>query len=641
MLPSSGRSIGEQSVTTLPANRSIILADSRFRSTNPIDSPYDFNCDLSGTAIYAKEIFYQKLFWNQPLFAHNNDSVELRFSVQGYQMDPDLVFVVYVTPFVIFKEYDGNPPGHSFVTPRQYSYAANMDQALNTDVRTIPLNTTLYGTGGPNPGQVQDSAGNVVTMNFRYLPSRGFAIYATPNTVDGEQRFYGIRLRDCTYIRNAHFVHGFGIFNPDISFTEYVPHDMFLSTVFSDCSPNLLPSRYIVIQSQELNKDRRMISFHNGSFSTFVNELAIFAINPAQSASYHQVGVGDDATVISLRDDYTPQSFRIQILNEFGIPYRCDDPLGNLLQSPGVDPNTARSYTNPQFEPGVLPGRGNFDFINYLVFGYQRIFSGVDTTSTIQINATSPFPASQGMGNASINSQVVLNNTDIWAASLFECVPVSTFAVWSQSPLPQALGFSLTLNTSRQFLDNGPLYGYFTQMVWFPSLNPYPTIQYKTVFSFWALTGLLAPGKAYIALVMFDANTFQIIQVSAGNVSAPTNSGAPTLTFNNVYTSWIVNPNYVFPPAPNSINVGFAIAYVAIPTNPSAPYTFSGTYSGMYGVGLPPFTITFANSVQPTNVQTEYLPPVVDQKDYAFGDPLSDALCEETLHEIAAVLEYN
>lgn len=637
MLPSSGRSIGEQSVTTLPANRSIILADSRYRPQNPIDTPYDFNCDLSGTAIYAKEIFYQKLFWNQPLFSHNNGNCELRFSMTGYQMDPDIVFIVYVTPFVIFKEYDGNAPGVSLATPQPFSYAANLEQGLNSDVRTYPFNTTLYNVPpGMNIGVVQDSVGNPIQLRFRYSPSRGFVFYAEPNFLDGQNRYYGIQLRPCSFVQNAHFVHGFGIFDDSISFTEYVPHSFFMTSVYSDCTPNLLPSRYIVVQSQELNKDRRLISFHNGSFASFVNELAIFAVNPAQSGAFHQVGVGDDATVISLRDDYTPQSFRIQILNEFGVPLRCDDPLSAVMQNPGIDPLTAASYINPPIEPGIFPGRGNSDFINFLVFGYQRTFTGITSEAQTALKTTAPFPSSQGMGGANLSSQIIDSVDNIpTSIDLTLSIPFNTLGTWAAFP-QQATGFSTTVNPSRPFLNNGATYGYFAQFTWFPSINPFPTFIAALSFTGWTSSSY-GSGTGYIVLVMYDSLTFQVIQTANGY--SYNLAGLPSSTFPATYSNWKRNPFYIFPSAPSSIQVGFAVGYVAV--QPAGAHPYAAQFQDMFNGGAVMSNLFIRNSVDPDNQQADYLPPEIQTQNYIFGDPLSDALCEETLHEIAAVLEYN
>jgi len=630
MLPSSGRSIGERSVTTLPANRSIILADSRFRPVGPNDTPYNFNCDLSGTAVYAKEVFYQKLFWNQPLFAHNNGSCELRFKFTQNAF-PLITYVVYVTPFVMFTQYDGNAPGTSFLTPQLYSYANNIEMALNGDVRTIPFNTTLVN----RDGLIRDRLHNIVQMRFRYTPSRGFAMYALPNGAN----HYGIHILPCSFIANAHFVHGMGIYDPSIDPTVYQPHSIPLTTVFSDCAPNLLPTRYVVVQSQELNKDRRLISFHNGNFSSFVNELAIFAVNPIRTSVFHEVGVGDDATVISLRDDYTPQSFRIQILDEHGQVIRADDPLGTLLQTSGIGPATLESYII-----GALAGRGNPDFMNYLVFGYQRIYNGVTTVTGGTINIASPYPSSGGMGGADLFSQPIGSQFLIPSDILLnQCVPfiVSTSAL-TPTP-PEATGFSPDTSTNWPFLNNSLLYGVFTKFTWFPGINRFPGVITTSNFLTWvgdanAPSSGFSNGFAQYVFLMFDATTFQVIMTCIeANYNLATSSPPRNFTnFSN--TGWSTNPNYNLPSGTlDSLDIGFAFGYTVTQTN-GAPY--QAHYHNMYGSGGVN-TFTIFNPSSQDNLQTEYLPPATDSQHYGFGDPLALALPEEVIHEIAAVLEYN
>ena len=642
MLPSSGRSIGEQSVTTLPANRSIILADSRFRPNSSIDTPYDFNCDLSGTAIYAKEIFYQKLFWNQPLFAHNNASCELRFSVSGPNIDSTIVFIVYVTPFVMFTQYDGNVPGTSFLTPQLYSYANNIELALNGDVRSFPQNTTLFNlhpNTSNNFGFVTDSNDNVLTLRFRYTPARGFAMYVEPRIIapNPNLQYFAVTIQPCSFIQYGHFVHGMGIFNPQQDPSQYLPHAMPLSTVFSDCSPNLIPTRYVVIQSPQLNKDRRLISFHNGTFSSFVNELAIFSVNPAYTSAFHSASSGEDATVVSLRDDFTPQSFQIQMLKEDGQVIQAGDPLSTLLQCSGVDPIDLSSYIN-----GALAGRGNTNFINYLVFGYQRIFNGLDAVGSGFADKSSPFPTSKGMGGANLPSQYnsdYVGSPFVTVINFAKAIPLSTDpAVFSVS-FRQAAGFAQNIYPDQVF-NSDPIYGYFTMFTWYPHINPFPALTLSFDFSTWIPSTFVKPGTGYLSMVMFDARNFERIMMMDGY--SYNLMGAPRTQFNNTpgnqavtFQSRVLHEFYKIPPGPVGIPVGFALVYLV--SNSSYIATFNNAYANPADNGA----YTIFNSNQIENLQTDYLPPATVFGNYDFGDPLSDALPEEVIHEIAAVLEYN
>mgnify|MGYP000891885987 CR=1 FL=1 len=628
MLPSSGRSIGEQSTTVLPSNRSIIVADSRFRGENAVDSPYNFNCDLSGTAIYAKELYYQKLFWNQPVFSHNNNNCELRFQMNG---NDAITYVVYATPFVTYHEYDGNPPGTSLLPPQVYSYASNMEIAFNFDVRTIPNNTTpANGVGylvDPNVPL------HKITMCFRYAPARGFCIYPVQDSPTPGY-YYSIRLVSCSYIANAHFVHGFGVYDPTNPIVEYVPNGFWATAIWSDVTPNLLPTRYIVIQSQELNKDRRLISFHNGNFASFVNELGIFSINPSRTGVFHEVGVGDDATVISMRDEYTPQTFRIQILNERGEVITCGDPINAILQSNGIDPAYSYSYFNGPFQ-----GRGNPDFINYLVFGYRVMRNGNPLGASGPMNlAASPL----GMQNLEVHYQYLNYNSLNVAQYLFigYTLPLrlssSSLTGVTPGPLSQGLGFNQYVTVDVPFIPDLPKK--FTMFTWYRNLNPFPTIRWDIGFD---SISILSAGtaQAYLYFVMFDAVSFQVIMVArVVSINTPPPSPSPITAYGYYVNNWSVNPDYDFPNSPSTIQVGFSAAWVGLSS------TFDGHLHAAYAGATPPPTSTdflIENPNNTPNTQSNaYYPPVTDFS-YAFGDPLASALCEEVIHEIAAVLEYN
>lgn len=625
MLPSSARSIGEQSVTTLPANRSIIIADSSARKNNELENAYDFNCDLSGTAIYAKEIYYQKLFWNQPIFSHYNGSSELLFQLNN---DESVTYVVYATPYVMFTQYDGNDPGTSLLTPQPFSYAAMMEYKLNNDVRVMPLNTTLANGG---LGYITDptSPGHQITIRFRYSATKGFCIYPVQDSPTSGY-YYSIRLVSCDYIAKGHYVHGFGFYNPNTPLIEYQAHDFFCTAIWSDCTPNLLPFRYIVIQSPELNKDRRLISFHNGNFANFVNELGIFSINPARNGVFHEVGVGDDATVISLRDDYTPQSFRIQILDEYGNVLHPGDPLSSVLQSNGIEPSVASSYLD-----GPSQGIGNSIFNDYLIFGY-RVFrdSTFPLISTGVLEYLTATPG--GMQNSICTFQSIDYNLVNVAEfiDLTYCTPLvlSPFTL-TPSTSSQGLGFNSSTVVSIPF---GPTGGAnnFTVLTWYPYLNPFPTIQWDVEFET-SNTITPGPGQGFLYLVMFDTRIYEIIMVTV-MTSANTNPSAGVFLFQGFGVgNWVRNSRYVLPPSPATVTVGFCLAWVGLST------VYEGSLTQMYGASTPP-TVTFViqNPNNTGNYQGEYLPPDTTTA-YSFGDPLAIALPEEVIHEIASILEYN
>lgn len=623
---------GEEGTVVVPSNRSIILADSRFRKEDVFETPYNFRCDLSGTGIYAKELYYQKLYWNQPLFSHNNTNNEIRFQIKfSMSLQPVQTYVVYVTPFVIFKEYDGNDPlvDGVMAVPKPFSYAANLEYAFNNDVRFLSSNQTLAN----GTGQVWDAFGAPITIRVRYSAAKGFAIYI-PYPANVYSQSIGIRILPCNWISKGHFVHGFGIYDPAQSTNEMSPHTFFAGCIWSDTAPNLLPSRYIVIQSPELNKDRRLISFHNGNFANFINELGIFSINPENSGAYHEISVGDDATVISLRDEYTPQSFRISILNERGEEYRCSDPLGTLLQSSGIpDPLVLQSY----LEPYPSAGRGNSTFMDYLVFGYHVFQNGI-AKGPVYWDPSIALPPPGGMLGSSLPFKTMAPNTNPAQEINIQHGIYLLVDPQVTSPFPQGVGFdSSSYNTYFPPLSAQPC----TVFTWYPTLNLRPQIRWDIFFDQVTAGGPPQPlNTSYLACCMFDVNTFQVIQLT-NIIYYPTQnpSAAPgsVTDYNHWVNSWTVNPDYVFPSIPNSqIKVGFSLVWYGYSSN------FIGNMIGFMDVAAPPNPkFGIRNTDNTSNIQTAYISPEIEDGAYLFGDPQASALCEEVIHEIAAVLKYN
>lgn len=606
MLPSSGRSIGTKSVTALPANKSLIVADSRFRAEDTEEEgPYNFVCNLGGTGIYAKEIYYNRLQWNQPLFSHNNASVELRFQMNN---DTSTTYVVYALPFTMYTAFDGNPPGSSFLAPQTGSYADMMTRALNGDVRTIPNNLTLVP--GPVPGNVSDSLGNVIRMNFLYSPTKGFAIFPTQNPLYPQG--YTIKLLPCSYIANAHYVHGFGVYMPGNN--EFVPRDAFVATYFSDATPTLLPTRYIVVNSPELNKDRRLISFHNGDLANFVNELAIFALNFLHTGTYHAELSRVDSTVVSLRDEYTPQRFLISILNEFGKVLQCDDPIATLITSGFLSSATVQSYVNFF--------RGDTRFVDALIFGQMRINDSIPSIyqQACYYNAGTPWPDS--MYNGSVTFRQRANQFQV---NFPDCLPVRLLESGFPTPSEQrASGLEYLFRDNR-----------FSVFGWYYNQNPQPAVSIGLYSQTLAWVGA---GVANLTLYMADYYTDSII-------------GSAIIWSNNIVPGTFINI-----PSPATV-VLLNMNPSDYNPNPQVPVRFVKFYVGGFwkpGAGLvsltysnfgnpptsSPYYFVFSNPNNTANIQTQYIPPPVDAS-YAWGNPLADGKCEELIHEITSVLEYN
>lgn len=615
---------GSQSVNTLPCNRSVIIADSRFRTDDENESPYDFTADMGGTGIYAKELYYQKLYWNQPLFSHNNSNNELRFQMNE---DDSVTYVVYATPFLMYTQYDGNPTGTSLLPPREFSYADNMEKALNGDVRTIPLNIVLVN----GDGIVRDSLGNQIQINFRYSPSKGFCIYPVQNPNSGLT--YTIKLLPCSYISNAHYVHGFGVYDSTNPALGYVPVSMWTCVYWSDVSPNLLPLRYVVIQSAELNKDRRMISFHNGNFSNFVNELGLFSLNPLYTGVYHEDGVGDDATVVSFRNDYKPQRFRIQILNEFGNVLRCGDPIKNLLTS-GLYPDILATFMSQS-----LRNRGNHVFTDLIVFGaYEPLPNDISKTMTCTLKTSNTLEQPLSMRPLG-NIQSTFGGVDpFFNASYW--VPI-----WTNNDLtpPNAsYGVGFSSNTiDAPWLPNLST-AYYSEFTYFEQFNPTPMIAIDVK---WDSVNTNVPSKVQrIMLVMFDASptnnstgteNLGVLYFTELLVDVGAAMNTPILSTNN----YLMQRNISYNPAPKPMGrkVGFALTFDILNATPVFDIS---ELIGFNSLGAQQFFKIMSYKNQ-ASVQIDYIPPNTNANFYQFGDPLADGMCEEVVHEIATMLEFS
>jgi len=680
------------SVRVLPANRSLVTADSRYRNVNEqeTESPYDFNANLS-SGIVGKEILYQKLYWNQPLYSHNNTNNELFFQINN---DVTTTYVVYATPFTIFNQYDGNPPGSNFQPPQPYSYADGMTQAFNGDVRLANANTYLINALQPHPGNLYDANGFQMTVQFLYSPSKGFVITFAPS-VNPDIPVYSILLLPCNYIANAHFVHGFGIFDPASESTGYVPRNMWTTAYFSDDTPNLIPTRYITIRSSELTKDRRMISFQNANAARFQNELAIIALNPIYSGTFHTESVGDDSTVISKRDDYQPLTFRIQITQEDGSIIECDDPISTLLGLlTGV-------YESPQVAASYLPSgsnvnRGNASFMNCLLF----------TPSFALEIAPSPLPLTYtyceaplwaiypiaNKGGLSSNMGPFLNppNQTVMTYTLYRSNPSPSnplppssffsvtrvmdlmgFGVSIQCPIdpggtiigtfdpsqyPAWYGLNNTWATSAKdgvYAVLAPPYNFNLQHArtafgWDGSVNPTLGVSFTINFNCYGqyIAGVDNAFPIYfICFLMSPDYDGPPIAWAAPPVTRPlyiTPGSYASVSFTHADGPWWFqyNPSFCIPGSPpfnipQSVNIGF-IAYYAYNYGANPNMVVQWNYGNTDTPAIPNPTIRFYTQKGPPPV---YIP--VEMSECELGNPQADALCEELIHEIAVVLDKN
>ncbi len=637
---------GEPSVRTLPANQSLVLADSLYRNPNdPNQGPYDFVCELGGSALVGKQLIYERLYWSQPLFSHTNASNELRFQING---DTSITYVVYATPYLMFNQYDGNAPGTSFLNPKLYSYASNMELGLNNDIRDLTSNfIPIHGTG-----QLLDADGFTMYARFRYSPSRGFVFTFDPST-NISIPTYTIRLLPCSYIENAHYVHGFGVTNSE-SPNQFIPRDTWTAAYFSDDTPTLLPSRYIVVTSKELNKDRRMISFQNSASSNFLNELAIIYLSSTSTGAFHSEVMRDDATVISKRDDYNPQSFRITILDEKGEVLRCDDPLGNFMAS---DLYQIYPSVKASFLFGPLANRGNSLFTNAMLYGSRPLVTAANSYVSLHINAN----VGQGVRLFTRNScpyDLSFNNPAVFTTGAAGQDLVTTYGfplIVTETVMPPNganIGFTPSITTYTSFVHNNDAYPgtgvaqnvYSTRFHLLPSANTALTVLFDLQITV-DINPANIPNFIYfwVGLYSFSCGKFfygKSFPMAAKYVIPNGTPMQKTVIFATIGLPIQLEP---VPTSGNAYNPDEiqACGFFVVPYDPLASTTTNQPVNFYAFSAISDRFIIGTNNVIPEHT---YIPPNAGgegQSNYSFGDPQASGLCEDLIHEISTHTKEN
>lgn len=677
------------SVNVLPAQRSLVIADSKYRKRNKStnadgaiiqdetndESPYNFQAYFS-SALVGKEIIYQKLYWNQPIYAHTNASNELRFQING---DDSVTYVVYAVPFIMYNEYDGNPPGIPWPVPKVFSYASMMELGFNGDVRLLDSNLEL--TVPPPPatqaGYLYDSFGFQMTVYFRYSPAQGFSISFAPS-VNPSIPVYTIRLLPCSYIANAHFVHGFGIFDGTVDIPVFVPRKNWTVAYFSDDTPNLLPFRYVTIRSEELTKDRRMISFQNANSNRFNNELAIIALSHVYTGTYNVQNVGDDATVISKRDDYQPSVARLVISDETGAPIICDSPISNLLQTPDIVNDAVKS----SFLFGAQAGRGNVIFVNDIVFGvHSNFFTPLSTPNPVtlpQSTVASPLGVI-GFSSPALNISPKVGSQKIMSTNFFTwyndplsngvspayqgmfsqvipiiCNPTAgpvSFPIFPDSET--YAGFNSTVVSQNPYqiyglASNNPVPPEVSVFTWDPKKNSSPSVAVDAhLFPLVFVAGgdITQFDSVYVFIIAYSYDLDDIILASnaiTGLSFFPAFAGIDI--YSSVNQQLYKNPNYSGVTDVQKLAFYFTFQNSRY-ANPTIPLTVGYAKVAMdFATTVPVPTPMFAISNPNLVNQTSYFPPATNidrDGEYEFGNPQAAAKCEELIHEFILVLDKN
>ena len=344
---------------SVPANTSMLIIDSRFR--NLADTPYDMSVQLV-QALVARKMFYQILSWSSPFFTHNLTNNEIRLQLE-FDDKPGSVYVTYMMPWVMIKEFDGNlyEGGiYDDVPPQPGSYAAYLATSLN-DLR--PLDQNLARAG------ITVNGGNTVTAYVLYSRSKGFNIYFIDN---GTGTITPFRMLDCSWIEKGHYIHGYGVFDPNTKkfrpafFNQADDKDKFMYAYPSDAPPTLSYSRFVVVSSKELTRDRQVQSFSTSGVGHFTSELGIFPLNKDNFGVYHQDILIDNASVIPVREGTQHQAFRITVSDEFGDALIPSNPAAAFFQDTELPPQLFEDY----FDDTI-----NFQshqLLNYLVFNNSQ-----------------------------------------------------------------------------------------------------------------------------------------------------------------------------------------------------------------------------------------------------------------------------
>jgi len=369
------------SVILVPPNQTSLLLGSRFRSLN--ESPYDFSTNLTA-GVVARQFTYRMLYWSSSFFTHNLTNIEilLRFQNDDRNTDPNLspyTYVAYMQPWTQITTFDGHEGNYnSFMNePLPGSYAAYLQASLN-DLRKYESNLAHF--------PVTVNGGHTITAKVRFNPSRGFVIWFVDDVTQEEVSFL---MLDCDWINKGHFIHGFGVF--DSVYQKWrplfynAPSAIYRRAYYSDSAPTLLYSRYNIVKSRELNRDRRVQSFCSSQASEdFPQEIALIPNSYQKVGVYHTEYIGEDATVIPVRNGTQAQFVRITIRDEFGNDLISGDPIGNFMADPGVPYSVIYDYfdASSSFQSSNL--------LNYLIF--QKLYEpSPDSRTEPEANVVTTF----------------------------------------------------------------------------------------------------------------------------------------------------------------------------------------------------------------------------------------------------------
>ena len=387
--------IGVEPTTINPANSTLFVADSRYRSNYNRESPFNFSTKLTNN-LDVSELYYQRLTWSQPFYTHNLNNNLLYFSIR-FSTSTNTNFYTYMAilarPWFSYKSMDGNPAGSVLQTPNPNiaSYALMMEGLLNNQCRNPNILQNLYQNGliAGQPSYYNPNTGieHKCEIRFRYNSATGFVLYAIDPLDSTVQLQIKIFTPQSTWVTNGHFIHGFGSYNSNLK--TYTIQNEYVFAHLSDTAPLLLSDRYIIILSDELSKNRKLPSFHSNESGSFNSEVAVFQLDYKNSNVMHNLKAETDSTTLNIRVGNAPDLIGIRIEDSAGSVIQCENVMDKFFnEAPGVDVSTippsipfvpSRFVDSSQVKYGSC---SDWWMMNYLYFGNYGDYWALDYTKT-------------------------------------------------------------------------------------------------------------------------------------------------------------------------------------------------------------------------------------------------------------------
>lgn len=333
--PSEGRRGGgdePMAVQNVKPNTSFLLADSASRNTIADPSPGDFNVNLGNSASGGRRILYRNMQWTQPIWTHNMTDWEIKmsFSTDGGATWLPNVYSTYATPFTTFENFAGiEKDNQEWQPPDADSYCAMIQESLRTGWR-VENNPSVVALPPGIP---------VADFHVRYSRYRGILILLDQSSLLPGADPILFRVEKCNWLQKGHHVHGFGVRYKTESGAadawEYMmernQYQVGVNLWLSNATPGGIYTRFFAVSSKEICRNRKITSFSNlrTSGATNATELTIVPTSFSQLHILANYLTQEDPTVVNLRTGDALQSFRIQIVDEFGEVLEAGTYPGN------------------------------------------------------------------------------------------------------------------------------------------------------------------------------------------------------------------------------------------------------------------------------------------------------------------------